>query len=100
MNSTRRRSVSGSAGCCPLIPSRRSSRIIATHGCSRHGTGDQRLAPLRVEYLQPRTNLRAIERHFGCEVIAGASRNAIIFRAADATAPFVTRNAELLDLLA
>jgi AraC-like DNA-binding protein len=33
-------------------------------------------------------------------VISGASRNAIIFRASDATAPFVTRNAELLDLLA
>jgi len=58
------------------------------------------MTPLRVEYLQPRTNLRAIEKHFGCEVIAGASRNANIFRAADATAPFVTRNAELLDLLA
>jgi AraC-like DNA-binding protein len=67
---------------------------------ARHGTGNQRLTPLRVEYLQPRTNLRVIERHFGCEVIAGASHDAIIFRAADATAPFVTRNAELLDLLA
>jgi hypothetical protein len=67
---------------------------------ARHGTGNQRLTPLRVEYLQRRTNLRAIERHFGCEVIAGASRNAIIFRTTDATAPFVTRNAELLDLLA
>jgi AraC-like DNA-binding protein len=67
---------------------------------ARHGTGNQRLTPLRVEYLQPRTNLRAIERHFGCEVEVGASRNAIVFRAADATAPFVTRNAELLDLLA
>jgi AraC-like DNA-binding protein len=33
-------------------------------------------------------------------VVAGASYNAIIFRASDATAPFVTRNAELLDLLA
>jgi hypothetical protein len=30
---------------------------------ARHGTGNQRLTPLRVEYLQPRTNLRAIERH-------------------------------------
>jgi AraC-like DNA-binding protein len=33
-------------------------------------------------------------------LIGGASRNAIIFHASDATAPFVTRNAELLDLLA
>ncbi|MGA7522004.1 MAG: AraC family transcriptional regulator ligand-binding domain-containing protein [Acidobacteriaceae bacterium] len=67
---------------------------------ARHGTGNQRLIPLRVEYLQPRTSLRAIERHFGCEVMAGAARNAIVFRARDATTPFVTRNAELLDLLA
>ncbi len=67
---------------------------------ARHGTGRQQLTPLRVEYLQPRINLRAIERHFGCDVICGASRNAIAFRETDATAPFVTRNAELLDLLA
>jgi AraC-like DNA-binding protein len=66
---------------------------------ARHGTGTQ-LSPVRVEYVQQRVNLRAIEQNFGCKVIGGASRNAIIFRATDATAPFVTRNAELLDLLA
>ena len=41
-----------------------------------------------------------LERNFGCKVVGGASRNAIIFRASDATAPFVTRNVELLELLA
>ena len=66
---------------------------------ARHGTGTQ-LNPLRVEYVQQRANLRLIERNFGCKVIDGASRNSIIFRASDAVAPFVTRNAELLDLLA
>lgn len=66
----------------------------------RLGTGQQQLTPLRIEYLQPRTNLRVIQRHFACDVVCGASRNAIVFRAADATAPFITRNAELLDLLA
>ena len=66
---------------------------------ARHGTGKPGLTPLRIEYLLPRTNVRAIERHFRCEVICGASRNAIVLRASDATAPFVTRNAELLDLL-
>jgi len=66
---------------------------------ARHGTGMQ-LNPLRVEYVQPRANLRAIERNLGCEAVGGASRNAIIFRSSDATTPFVTRNAELLDLLA
>lgn len=67
---------------------------------AQHGTGNQRLRPMRVEYLKPRENLRAIERHFGCEVICGAARNAVVFQAADAMAPFVTRNAELLELLA
>lgn len=66
---------------------------------ARHGTGKQ-LNPIRVEYVQQRPDLRAIERSLGCQVIDGAPRNAIIFRASDATAPFVTRNAELLDLLA
>lgn len=66
---------------------------------ARHGTGT-RLSPVRAEYLQQRPNRRAIERNLGCKVVAGASRNAIIFRASDATSPFVTRNAELLDLLA
>ncbi len=66
---------------------------------ARHGTGTQ-LNPLRVEYVQQRSNLRPLERSFGCKVDGGASRNAIIFRASDATAPFVTCNVELLDLLA
>jgi AraC-like DNA-binding protein len=66
---------------------------------ARHGTGTQ-LNPVRVEYVQQRANPRALERHFGCKVTGRASRNAIIFRASDAIAPFVTRNAELLDLLA
>lgn len=67
---------------------------------ARVGTGNEKLMPVRVEYLQPRTSLRTFERHFGCKVVSGATRNAIVFRAADATATFVTRNSELLDLLA
>ena len=66
---------------------------------ARHGSGTQ-LNPLRAEYVQQRTNIRQIERSLGCEVIVGAARNAITFRASDATKPFVTRNAELFDLLA
>jgi len=66
---------------------------------ARHGTGKQ-LSPVRAEYVHQRTNQRAIERSLGCKVIGGASRNRIVFRASDATAPFVTRNAELLDMLA
>jgi AraC-like DNA-binding protein len=66
---------------------------------ARHGTGT-RLSPLRVEFVQTRAHAKAIERHFGCSVAGGALRNAIVFRAADANRPFVTRNAELLGMLA
>jgi AraC-like DNA-binding protein len=66
---------------------------------ARHGTGT-RLSPLRVEFEQPRPHVKAIERHFGCPVVCGGPRNAMVFRAADARRRFVTRNAELLALLA
>jgi len=65
----------------------------------RHGTGT-RLSPLRVELAQPRAHVKAIERFLGCPVVFGTPRNAIVFRAADAQRPFVTRNAELLAMLA
>lgn len=65
----------------------------------RLGTGTN-ISPLRLEFMQPCSHVKVIERHFGCPVISGANRNAIIFRAADAQAPFITRNAELLDMLA
>jgi AraC-like DNA-binding protein len=44
--------------------------------------------------------VKAIERHLGCPVVCGAPRNSIVFRVDDAARPFVTRNAELLALLA
>jgi AraC-like DNA-binding protein len=66
---------------------------------ARHGTGT-RLSPLRVEFAQPRAHAKTIERHLGCPVVCGVPRNAIVFRTADAERPFVTRNAELLGMLA
>ncbi len=66
---------------------------------ARCGTGT-RLSPLRVEFVQPRPHVKTIERHFGCPVVCGVPRNAIVFRASDAQRPFVTRNAELLGMLA
>ena len=53
-----------------------------------------------MEFVQPRAHAKTIERHFGCPVVCGAPRNAIVFRASDAQRPFVTRNAELLAMLA
>jgi AraC-like DNA-binding protein len=66
---------------------------------ARLGTGT-RISPLRVEFVQPRAHVKTIERHFGCPVVVGVLRNAIVFRASDAPRPFVTRNAELLAMLA
>jgi len=66
---------------------------------ARHGTGT-RLSPLRLELVQPRAHAKTIERHFGCPVMCGAPRNAIVFHASDAERTFVTRNAELLAMLA
>jgi AraC-like DNA-binding protein len=65
----------------------------------RLGAGT-RLSPLRVELAQPRPHVKTVERHFGCPVICGGHRNALVFRAGDAQRRFVTRNAELLTLLA
>lgn len=66
---------------------------------ARQGTGT-RISPVRVELVQPRNHTKALERYFGCPVVCGASRNAIVFKATDATRPFVTRNMELLEMLA
>lgn len=66
---------------------------------ARYGTGT-RLSPLRIELAQPRSYGRALERHFGCPVVFGSIRNAIVFRTADASLPLVTSNADLLATLA
>ena len=68
-------------------------------GIARHGTG-MRISPVRLELQRPRANARSLERHFGCPVVFGAARNAMVFRASDVSLRFVTRNAELLAMLA
>ncbi len=66
---------------------------------ARHGIGTK-ICPIRVELVQACPHRKVLERHFGCPVACGASRNALVFRATDAALPFVTRNAELLEMLA
>jgi AraC-like DNA-binding protein len=66
---------------------------------ARLGTGT-RLSPLRLEFVQPRAHGKMIEHHFGCPVVFGGRRNAVVFRASDGQRPFVTRNSELLAMLA
>lgn len=66
---------------------------------ARHGTRT-RVSPLRLELMRPRAYAKILERHFGCPVVFGTARNAMIFRASDAALAFVTSNAELLGMLA
>jgi AraC-like DNA-binding protein len=66
---------------------------------ARHGTGT-RLSPLRIELVRPPAHEKILRRHFESPIVFGATRNAMVFRAADAALPFVTRNAELLAILA
>ena len=66
---------------------------------ARHGTGT-RLSPLRIEFVRSAAHEKILHRHFDCPIVFGAARNAMIFRASDAALPFVTRNAELLAMLA
>jgi AraC-like DNA-binding protein len=67
---------------------------------ARHGTGNGKLTPLRVEFVEPRGHRKTLERHFGCEVVCGGERNAVVFRSSDRERPFITRNAELVAVLA
>ena len=65
---------------------------------ARHGTGT-RLNPIRVDYLQERVNLRT-SSGISAVQCKGARRGTRSTSASDATAPFVTRNADLFDMLA
>ena len=67
---------------------------------ARHGTGVP-ISPIRIELSRPgSTYARVLESHFGCPIRFGAARNALVFRSSDFDLPFVTRNAELLAMLA
>ncbi len=65
----------------------------------RHGTGT-RLDPLRIECARPRSYTKTLEHYFGCPIVFGVAHDAIVFRASDVNRPFITRNAELLAMLA
>jgi AraC-like DNA-binding protein len=67
---------------------------------ARRGIGEP-LTLRRVELIQqpPPDDRDMHARYFGCQVSYGASRNALVFAAADLNRPFVTHNPELLRLL-
>jgi AraC-like DNA-binding protein len=55
---------------------------------------------MRVEFVEPRSRVKTIERHFGCEAIYEAPRDAIVFGAANTQRRFGTRNAQILTMWA
>ncbi len=66
---------------------------------ARHGTEIRNLSPLRLEIRDRNPPAKQIRRHFGCSVLAGTQHNAMVFRNSDTALPFVTRNAELIEML-
>jgi len=65
---------------------------------ARLGTG-KRIVPLRVELARPGP-APTVRARFDAPVITDAEHNMLVFRLADAQMPFVTRNADLLGMLA
>jgi AraC-like DNA-binding protein len=64
----------------------------------RRGT-QKKLHPLRVELKRSEEHRELFETAFGCPVKFKARRDAIVFRGGDLDLPFVTYNAELLEML-
>jgi len=73
--------------------------FAATLSVARFGTG-KRITPLRIDFVQRREHRKALATYFGCPTAFGAAHNAIVFHTADAQRPLVTRNVELLAMLA
>jgi AraC-like DNA-binding protein len=64
----------------------------------RRGT-QKKLHPLRVELKRNAEHRDIFEEAFGCPIKFKAQRDAIVFRARDLDLPFVSYNAELLEML-
>lgn len=64
----------------------------------RRGTGTP-LKPSRVELTEQTADVSAHEAYFGCRVRTGAAHNRLYFHLSDLDKPFVTYNAELLEML-
>ena len=63
------------------------------------GTGGA-VRPKRVEFGRAARHRELYAEHFGCRVRFKAPENALIFHSADLDRPFLTHNADLLDILA
>lgn len=64
----------------------------------RRGTG-QPLTAKSVEFAHPMGDMQALEAYFGCRIRSGAARNRLTLNRGDLDRPFVSYNAELLEIL-
>ena len=64
----------------------------------RRGTGHH-IKPRRVDVVESTLDVRAHEAYFGCRVRTGATHNRLYFHLSDLDRPFLTYNAELLEML-
>ncbi|TYR80481.1 AraC family transcriptional regulator [Priestia megaterium] len=64
----------------------------------RRGTG-QHLTARFVEFSQPMGDVQALETYFGCRIRSGAKCNRLTLHRRDLDRPFVSYNAELLEIL-
>ncbi|MFJ7850029.1 helix-turn-helix domain-containing protein [Peribacillus sp. NPDC097206] len=64
----------------------------------RRGTG-QPLMASSVEFTQPMGDVQALEAYFGCPIQIGANGNRLTLHRRDLDRPFVSYNADLLEIL-
>jgi AraC-like DNA-binding protein len=65
---------------------------------ARRGTG-KAIAPRRIELTRRRADEAMLQRHFGCEVRFDAPADLLVLDATALAEPFVTHNAELLEVI-
>jgi AraC-like DNA-binding protein len=63
-----------------------------------HGTGAA-VTPLRIELARRRNDDKMLERHFGCPIHFDAPFDLLVLEEAVLARPFITHNADLLDVL-
>jgi AraC-like DNA-binding protein len=73
--------------------------FMASLEMGRSGAQKPLLHPLRVELTRTEKHRDIYEAGFGCPIKFKAKRDAIIFRSGDLDLPFVSYNAELLEML-
>jgi AraC-like DNA-binding protein len=66
---------------------------------ARHGMNDAGFAPLRLELARRKEHEAILARYFGCPIRFGAPRDGLVLSASSLEIPFVTRNAELVEVM-